>query len=360
MPEHNQLNEDQSHVNAEEIVDGPTVGAAKVKDPNRVNNGGAESSPEAMAAAHDDEYKTLNSSNVNAIKENLLKRDGAAREYSKSPIDAFNRTLRVNDPDVNRDLHDTMQDAEDLLDKKRSTGNNAEASAGGASGGPFKALGKLVSHFKGSTDKSKINDDLRKAPGNVLNRVEESTNYGKEVYLDVSANRIHLQNEAQKLNNTMAKHNVSIDELHLPETLKANPELAIQVRQFDEARESFKESVTKANDFAMYKNEHGSSNSHVDTCSMDTINRINNEIELCKELCSSTIDGEPNPYFDSIINAPKTSVNDSGTLVLDENEGFDNEMMEALNQIMDKFKSMNPFQFVSKRSAAQQPTASPS
>ncbi|ARP11640.1 hypothetical protein [Vibrio alginolyticus] len=94
-----------------------TNGAVKVN--NVAANGGANLTAERLATASNEDFSRLNKDGIADIKESLLKRDGVAKEYQPTAIDIFNRTLRVNDPAINRELHDTMQDAEDMLEQQK-------------------------------------------------------------------------------------------------------------------------------------------------------------------------------------------------------------------------------------------------
>ncbi|HHB1593166.1 TPA: hypothetical protein ACN331_002445 [Vibrio parahaemolyticus] len=328
-----------------------TNGAVKVN--NVAANGGANLTAERLATASNEDFSRLNKDGIADIKESLLKRDGVAKEYQPTAIDIFNRTLRVNDPAINRELHDTMQDAEDMLEQQK----NAKSGGGSGQSNPFATLGKLWDNFKGGTEKSKINDEIRK-DNDLIRRVEESTNYGKDVYLDLTANRINLQNQSAALNKMLSEKKLTVDDLMIPETIGSNPDLAVKLREFNAARESFKSSCEAANDFATFKNEMGDSRSHIDTCNMDTINRINSEIELAKQLSmeSHPETDAPNPFYDVFANAPQASVTNDGVLNLEENDTKENALLEILDDLLEKFNNMNPFQFISKRNASQSPS----
>ncbi|ARP11641.1 hypothetical protein [Vibrio alginolyticus] len=107
----------------------------------------------------------------------------------------------------------------------------------------------------------------------------------------------------------LSEKKLTVDDLMIPETIGSNPDLAVKLREFNAARESFKSSCEAANDFATYKNEMGDSRSHIDTCNMDTINRINSEIELAKQLSmeSHPETDAPNPFYDVFANAQERS-----------------------------------------------------
>lgn len=314
---------------------------------------GTEASDINKANAVDSDFKEACSADIQKIKDDLLVRDGNAHEFTSKPVDLFNRGLRVEDPEVNRELHDAMQDAEDSLKEIQDAKKNNSANS-------FSLMGAIFSKFSKSTDKEKINDKIRKS-NDIVKRVEESTNLGKDLFLDLNSSRVNLQDQSQKLSSMLQQKGLTVDDLFMPDTLSKpeNAQLVTQMRKVDAARDYFAESCVTASDFTLAKNENANVSSHVQTCNVDTLHRIEAEMDLCRNLVKPQIgEGEsmePNPLFESVVKTPKTSISKDGVIGIEESEGFtvDETLMESVKAAMDAIKSMNPFSFKSTRNASQ-------
>lgn len=339
------------------MSDNLTKGISPVNQDEKVHFG-TEASDINKANAVDSDFKDSCSADIQKIKDDLLMRDANAHEFTSKPVDLFNRGLRVEDPEVNRELHDAMQDAEDMLQEMQAAKKNNNADS-------FSLLGAVFSKFSKSTDKEKINDKIRKS-NDIVKRVEESTNLGKDLFLDLNASRVNLQDQSEKLSSMLQQKGLTVDDLFIPDTLSKpeNAQLVTQMRKVNSARDSFAESCITASDFTLAKSENANVTSHVQTCNVDTLHRLEAEMELCHNLVKPQLgDGdnlEPNPLFDTIVKAPKTSISKEGVIGVEESEGFsvDEALMESVKAAMDAIKSMNPFSFKSARNASQSPSQS--
>ncbi|WP_182038666.1 hypothetical protein [Vibrio alginolyticus] len=329
---------------------GAFVGSASV-------NGGAEATDFDRAKVEEGYYRHQNDRNIEQIKEELLQRDSHANEFTKKPLDMFNRDLSVEDPEVNRELHDAMQDAEDLLTERRGSSNGMP----GGTSSALKSAVKLFKNFAGSSDKSSINSQLRKS-NDVVRRVEESTNLGKDIYLNLNASRVNLQNRAADLDAKLSELKLSHDDLMKPTVLESNPDVLVKVRELNAAKEHFADNCHAASEFTLAKNEDASTPSHCQTCNTNTLKRIEAELEQCSQVISPTLgegeDAEPNPFFASISKAPDIDVDGSEVKISEPNDLENSELMEAIKEAVEVLTTFNPLKFLSSRGANQTSTNS--
>lgn len=329
-----------------------TFGAARVGE--QPTNGASEATNEQKAQADSSYYAGINSKNIGQIKEDLLKRDSAAQEFTQKPLNMFNRDLSVEDPEVNRELHDAMQNAEDMLhEMKESKKMNG---AGGGETSTLKSVANLFKGFSKSTDKDKVNKKIREA-NDIVRRVEESTNLGKSVYLNLKASRVNLQNASAELDRALAVKGMTHDDLMKPSVLTENPDILIKVRELNTAKEHFTDNCQAASEFTLAKNEDASTPSHCQTCNTNTLKRLSAELEQCSQVISPTIgegeDAEPNPFYKVLSKAPDVDVQESSVNISEPDSLEDSEFMESIKEAVKALSLLNPLKFMSTRNASQ-------